>query len=596
MQTEATIQQKAMQDIFALDEAVGQFESFGSQLDLGLPTEEDDSPKSFDDMLEVNPSNEPMEYGENFMSEGDDLQDQQTQKFVVDEFAKQLAELPDGSNITAADITGISAIIQMNNHITGDVRSFIDQTINHAVQAQQQQNVSDAQPNGTVAQDIAKTGDNANAGIDAGVPGADPTLGGGIPTMDPIDPTAEPSLDANPADDLGLGADVGDPLAGMDNGLGGDELGGDLGGDLGADAGADAGAEEDPLAGMNDGLAGIEDNEPEPEAPEAAEPSAEGDAGLDNFLDSDEGTEGGETAGSEDGDKTEPSADETESTESEGADESEDNDDDFNFEAIATKARGLVEEAEGATIDGNAATETPVDETVVDAAQTEGVENAEADLGGTTETDNTSTDEAFECSFKKKQAKVESIVNKAKMKMAADEANAILESYHKDRERATTLAKLDGVVNSLKQKVLTESIVSDYAQKSKKRAQVEAIVEKVYNETEPTPSLFESTMARINEALSHKPSVSEEADKVIAEFEAAQKAKKPAVTESILSPAQKRINNLLESAAKKESVEKTFAGKLNSLLEGVKQSQAAKAATSNLDKQLNDIVAQVKNS
>jgi hypothetical protein len=182
------------------------------------------------------------------------------------------------------------------------------------------------------------------------------------------------------------------------------------------------------------------------------------------------------------------------------------------------------------------------------------------------------------------------------MKMAADEANAILESYHKDRERATTLAKLDGVVNSLKQKVLTESIVADYAQKSKKRAQVEAIVEKVYNETEPTPSLFESTMARINEALSHKPSVSEEADKVIAEFGAAQKAKKPAVTESILSPAQKRINNLLESAAKKESVEKTFAGKLNSLLEGVKQSQAAKAATSNLDKQLNDIVAQVKNS
>ena len=60
MQTDATIQQKAMQDIFALDEAVGQSESFGSQLDLGLPTEEDDSPKSFDDMLEVNPSNEPI--------------------------------------------------------------------------------------------------------------------------------------------------------------------------------------------------------------------------------------------------------------------------------------------------------------------------------------------------------------------------------------------------------------------------------------------------------------------------------------------------------------------------------------------------------
>ena len=114
MQNNATIQQKAMQDIFALDEAVGQFESFGSQLDLGLPTEEDDAPKSFDDMLEVNPSNEPMEYGENFMSEGDDMADKQTQQFVVDEFAKQAAELPDGS-ISAADITGISSIIQMNN-------------------------------------------------------------------------------------------------------------------------------------------------------------------------------------------------------------------------------------------------------------------------------------------------------------------------------------------------------------------------------------------------------------------------------------------------------------------------------------------------
>ena len=173
MQNEATIQQKAMQDIFALDEAVSQFESFGSQLDLGLPPAEDDSPKSFSDMLEVNPSDEPLEYGENFASEGDDMQDQQTQKFVVDEFAKKIAELPDG-NISPEDITGISAVIQMNNHITGDVRSFIQQTIDHAVQAQQQQNVSEAQPNGTVAQDIAKTGD---AGAEAGL--GDPTAVGG---------------------------------------------------------------------------------------------------------------------------------------------------------------------------------------------------------------------------------------------------------------------------------------------------------------------------------------------------------------------------------------------------------------------------------
>ena len=62
MQTQTeTIQQKAMKDIFALDEGVSLCESFGSQLDLGLPDAEDDTPKDFNDMLEVNPSNEPME-------------------------------------------------------------------------------------------------------------------------------------------------------------------------------------------------------------------------------------------------------------------------------------------------------------------------------------------------------------------------------------------------------------------------------------------------------------------------------------------------------------------------------------------------------
>lgn len=583
MQTEATIQQKAMQDIFALEEAVGQFESFGSQLDLGLPTEEDNSPKSFDDMLEVNPSNEPMEYGENFMSEGDDLQDTQTQKFVVDEFAKQLAELPDGSGVTAADITGISAIIQMNNHITGDVRSFIDQTINHAVQAQQQQNVSEAQPNGTVAQDLAKTGDNvaADNGLGAGpdVLSGEPNIDGGIPTMEPIDPTAEPSLDANPSDGLGLdgglGTDVGDSLAGMGDGLGGadDGLGGES--DLG---GADAGAEEDPLAGMDNDLAGLDDNGPEPSEPETTESSADNDSELDNLLDS--------------GDDNSTEEDDKKSSE-------EDNDDDFNFEAIATKARGLLEnnETDGASVDGNAA-----DSSVADQAQTEGADAAVSDVGGDVGGDaGVDTDSEFECSFAKKAAKVEAIVNQTKMKMAADEANAILESYHKDRERNTTLAKLDGVVNALKQKVVTESIVADFAKKSKQRALNESIVDQVYGESEPVPSVFEATMNRINKALKTT-SLSNEADKIIAEFESTQTANKKPMTESatkakpVKNLAQVRIDSLLESAAKKTSIENQFTAKLNSLLEGVKNSNAAKNASDNLDKQLNDIVAQVKNS
>ena len=576
MQNNATIQQKAMQDIFALDEAVGQFESFGSQLDLGLPTEEDDAPKSFDDMLEVNPSNEPMEFGENFASEGDDMADKQTQKFVVDEFAKEAAKLPDG-NISAADITGISAIIQMNNHITGDVRSFIDQTINHAVQAQQQQNVSDAQPNGTVAQDIAKTGDNAGADV-----GAEAPIDGGIPTMDPVDPTAEPSLETNPADglDASMTADVGDPLADMNT----DPLA------------AEPAAEEDPLAGMDDGLAGIENNEPDPGEPEAAaeedplagmdtglegdaqsadagEPAAaEGDSDLDGFLDDD----GDESADKGKADDDKPSEGSEEKSDEKSDDKSDDdNDDDFNFEAIATKARGLMED--------QTAAEVPVDGAAVDAGSEQGEAAAAEDVNDNAT--NTEEEPAMECgavAADDAEARVESIVNDTRMKMAVAQAKAVLESYHQERERSNTLAKLDSVVSNLKQKVLTESIVADYGKKSKERAQLESAVEAIYNEPEatPAPSVFEATMDRINSALaSKKPSIAAEADKVIAEFEASQVAAKKALNESV---------EALKADPKK--------ARIDSLLEGAAQAAKAAAATSDIDKQLKDIVNQVKNS
>ena len=574
MQNNATIQQKAMQDIFALDEAVGQFESFGSQLDLGLPTEEDDAPKSFDDMLEVNPSNEPMEFGENFMSEGDDMADKQTQKFVVDEFAKEAAKLPDG-NISAADITGISAIIQMNNHITGDVRSFIDQTINHAVQAQQQQNVSDAQPNGTVAQDIAKTGDNAGADV-----GAEAPIDGGIPTMDPVDPTAEPSLETNPADglDASMTADVGDPLADMTDPLAADPAAApaaeedplaDMTDPLAADpAAAEPAAEEDPLAGMD---AGLEGDAPAADAGEPA--AAEGDADLDGFLDDDgdasASADEGKAADDKSDDKSEDKSEDKSDDKSESKDD--DNDEDFNFEAIATKARGLMED--------QTAAEVPVDASAVDAGSEQGANAAVEDVGG----DTASTDEpAMECgaaAADDAEARVESIVSDTRMKMAVAQAKAVLESYHQERERSNTLAKLDSVVSNLKQKVLTESIVADYGKKSKERAQLESAVEAIYNEPEatPAPSVFEATMDRINSALSaKKPSIAAEADKVIAEFEASQAAAKKALNESVeapkADPKQARIDSLLEGAAH------------------------AAAATSDIDQQLKDIVNQVKNS
>lgn len=604
MQNEATIQQKAMQDIFALDEAVSQFESFGSQLDLGLPPAEDDAPKSFSDMLEVNPSDEPLEYGENFASEGDDMQDQQTQKFVVDEFAKKIAELPDG-NISPEDITGISAVIQMNNHITGDVRSFIQQTIDHAVQAQQQQNVSDAQPNGTVAQDIAKTGD---AGAEAGL--GDPAAVGdaSIPAMDPIDPTAEPSLDANAGDDMGLGldADVGDPLAGMDNQLGdvgdsmaeptGDEgiegaeggedpladMGGegDLGGldDLGAEGEGDAPAADD---------AGTEDLGGEGDAPAAEDAGAEGGDDLDNILDADDDAAEGD-------DKTDEKAD----------DKEEDKDEDFNFEAIATKARGLMENTEApvADTDAPAATETPVvDDGSAEAAaegQTEGAAAADAQLT----TDDTAADATadMECDFSKKAAQVESIVADARLQMTAEKANAILESYHEHCDRMSTLAKLDGVVNNLKQQVLTESIIKKYGEESKRKAAMmesAAAPAKEEPKVDETKSMFESTIAMIDAALESAEkadkhaSVRAKADKVIAEFESQQTAAKPTV-----DPREAKVNSVLEGIEAKVQSEQKFKNTLNGILEGVQKSQAVSKAANDLDKQLADIVSQVKNA
>ena len=581
MQNEATIQQKAMQDIFALDEAVSQFESFGSQLDLGLPPAEDDSPKSFSDMLEVNPSDEPLEYGENFASEGDDMQDQQTQKFVVDEFAKKIAELPDG-NISPEDITGISAVIQMNNHITGDVRSFIQQTIDHAVQAQQQQNVSEAQPNGTVAQDIAKTGD---AGAEAGL--GDPTAVGGasIPAMDPIDPTAEPSLDANTGDDMGLGldADVGDPLAGMDNQLGdvGDPMA-EPTGDEGIE-GAEGG--EDPLADMGGegDLGGLDDlgaegegeapagedagdetlgGEGEGEAPAGEDAGAEGGDDLDNLLDSDdEGEAGGEST--------------------------EDNDEDFNFEAIATKARGLMENTE-TTTDPNAS----VDDGATEAGVQEGTNTAETQLndeGGSEDTDAG----LEECNFAKTQAKVESIVNAAKLNMAAEKARAVLESYHERRDRESTLAKLESVVNNLKQNVLTESIIKKYGEESKRKAMMESAAAPAKEEpkVDETKSMFESTIAMIDNVLAQSDRRAK-ADKVIAEFEAANAAPAKPKTDRRVA----KVNAVLEGIEAKVQSEQKFKNTLNGILEGVQKSQAVSKAATDLDKQLADIVSQVKNA
>jgi hypothetical protein len=438
-----------------------------------------------------------------------------------------------------------------------------------------------------VAQDIAKTGD---AGAEAGL--GDPTAVGdaSIPAMDPIDPTAEPSLDANTGDDMGLGldSDVGDPLAGMDNQLGdvGDPMA-EPTGDEGIE-GAEGG--EDPLADMGGegDLGGLDDlgaegegegeapagedagdetlgGEGESEAPAGEDAGAEGGDDLDNLLDSDdEGEAGGEST--------------------------EDNDEDFNFEAIATKARGLME----TTTDPNVS----VDDGATSAGTEAGTEVAETQLndeGGSEGTEGTEgTDgELEECNFAKTQARVESIVNAAKLNMAAEKARAVLESYHERRDRESTLAKLEGVVNNLKQNVLTESIIKKYGEESKRKAMIESAAAPAKEEpkVDETKSMFESTIAMIDNVLAQSDRRAK-ADKVIAEFEAANAAPAKPKTDRRVA----KVNAVLEGIEAKVQSEQKFTNTLNGILEGVQKSQAVSKAATDLDKQLADIVSQVKNA
>ena len=175
------------------------------------------------------------------------------------------------------------------------------------------------------------------------------------------------------------------------------------------------------------------------------------------------------------------------------------------------------------------------------------------------------------------------------MKMAAQRARAVLESFHKERERTNTLAKLESIVSNLKKTAKTESIVSNFAKESKKQAALEAMADKVLAKPVPQPT-FESVMSAIDSTLAKKPkmSVSAEADKIIAQFEAQHGVKKAPVED----PRLKKINSVLECAAAKAKSEEKLSEDLTGLLESAQNAKA----TSDLDKQLMALVAQVKNA
>lgn len=606
--TQAELNKNAVKSIFAIDDAKAQLESFGSQLDLGLPPEEDFEPKGFDELMTVNPSTDP-NYGESsekFADLGDDLQDEQTQKFVIDKFAEEAAKRP-GTTITAADITDICGAVQCaqlaqgGSIIKGDLVGFIKDTIAKAKNAQQSQNVSDAQPNGTVADDIAPA-----AGEDAAAPVEDPNaVGGPAPTMEPLEPTVEPtepSLEPNVDD--GLGAD---PLA-ADDGLGALDTGIEDAGaadGLGADLGVeDKPAPEDGAAELDaGGLDGLDDLDKD-----LGDIDAEEDLGLEADA---APAEGGDAAPAEgeakDEPKDEPKADESkdegkdESKDEKKDDKKEDKDDDFDFEAVAKKAQALTEGEAGAATEvtepATAAEETAKEEaipegdaTVTDDAVTE---EAGADAGtdvqvneecGAAKAGAKADEQIVQEGFNAEdaEAKVEAIAKEFRSNRIAEKVQAQIEAYEAKEKKAKTIAQIESVMSnfvktekSRDQKAQVESIVANFAQASKaaaEKAQLEAEAAKASELKGKLDSILESV------------EVKEKAEPVVESVTAAPEKKSDAVGETIaMVEAAMAQMNADEDAAKAK-------------LESIVSDATKRSEGDNLQKELDAIVESVRNA
>jgi hypothetical protein len=613
--TQAELNKNAVKSIFAIDDAKAQLESFGSQLDLGLPPEEDFEPKGFDELMTVNPSTDP-NYGdssEKFADLGDDLQDEQTQKFVIDKFAEEAAKRP-GTTITAADITDICGAVQCaqlaqgGSIIKGDLVGFIKDTIAKAKNAQQSQNVSDAQPNGTVADDIAPA-----AGEDAAAPVEDPNaVGGPAPTMEPIEPTVEPtepSLEPNVDD--GLGAD---PLA-ADDGLGALDTGIEDAGaadGLGADLGVEGEpAPEDGAAELDaGGLDGLDDLDKD-----LGDIDAEEDLGLEADA---APAEGGDAAPADGEAKDEPKADEPkdegkDESKDEGKDDKKDDkkeekDDDFDFEAVAKKAQALTEGEAGAATEvtepAAAAEETAKEEAIPEgeATVTEGdasvtddavTEEAGADAGtdvqvneecgasnGAAKADEQIVQEGFNA--EDAEAKVEAIAKEFRSNRIAEKVQAQIEAYEAKEKKAKTIAQIESVMSnfvktekSRDQKAQVESIVANFAQASKaaaEKAQLEAEAAKTSELKGKLDSILESV------------EVKEKAEPVVESVTAAPEKKSDAVGETIaMVEAAMAQMNADEDAAKAK-------------LESIVSDATKRSEGDNLQKELDAIVESVRNA
>lgn len=352
--TKAEQNKRAMDDIFALEDARSLFEAIGG---INDPMADNQNGTDFgvDDMLTVIPGSSDNFNGQSINPVQQAEPSAEDKKFVIDRFAEEMAK----AHKTIVDqdaIDSLSPIIQ--NGVSMDVNKFLTDLQNDATQRLRSQNVSEAQPAGADPQEPVSladaqqpAGDMAPAPDAMGTPALEPAPGaveteptldanvgddmaGDNLGLDAIPDNPEDSLDsfgAEPAlgdgDDLGLdgiddnGADsFGDGLA-LDGADGADGVTDDAG--IGADAGAEDGApiEDDSLSDNDSNLAGLSDDEL------GGSDDSDGAAAADDAPAADVGDE----------------ADADDSGNAKSTGEADDNEEDAEFEAEMLRKQAILE-------------------------------------------------------------------------------------------------------------------------------------------------------------------------------------------------------------------------------------------------------------
>ena len=273
---------------------------------LDQPSVDNNGVFDMNSLLDVEVSDKPENQPRYYNSPIEPLSDSD-KALIVDEFAKKLSTLQKDV-IDFSEVGPIATVIKDNFGFKQDVEKFLQDTIQKTANWMNEQNKSEAEPEGVTANtdggptDIAPTtsGVDGGAGIEGGIEGGIPPLVE-VPELTDTVADAEAIIPPEPA----MGDD------GMDMGLDGAESIEDLGDGtegIEGDEGLEAGIEGDEAIEGDDGFEAIEGDE--------------GDEG-DEVIEGDEGDDD-DTEGIEGDEGTEPEIEDETSEEVEETDDEED--------------------------------------------------------------------------------------------------------------------------------------------------------------------------------------------------------------------------------------------------------------------------------